>query len=261
MRCYYFVLTLVLVIALGLPAMSPAQDYILGSGDLLKITVYGNDDLTTVARVSGEGKVSFPLAGEIKIDGLSVREVEQKITKVLADGLIIDPHVSVFVQEYRSKKVTILGEVKKPGLYELNGSVTLLEMISRAEGLTESAGDTILVQRTKPDGQSLSISLKELMEKGDAASNISLQDGDSVFVAKSGFVYVLGEVQKPGAYKVDRDTTVMKAVALAGGFTPKASPGRTVIIRKSGSGEEKFKANMSVKVITDDVISVPESFF
>ncbi len=109
-----------------------AQDYILGGGDLLKITVYQNDDLTTETRVSGNGMISVPLIGKMKVAGETPGDVEQKIVQKLSQGYIIDPHVTVFVEEYKSKRVTILGEVAKPGVYELTANASILEIISKA---------------------------------------------------------------------------------------------------------------------------------
>ena len=266
----FLALVIVLLLAAALPSKVMAQDYILGEGDLLRITVYENDDLTTMARVSGDGKISFPLVGELELGGQTVREAQFKLTKALADGYIKDPHVTIFVAEYRSKKVTILGEVSKPGLYELSGNITLLELISRAGGLTADAGITALIQRKKlpagvkqgDEGQYISVNLKNLMEKGDLADNKFVQDGDSIFVTKSGFVYVTGEVSKPGAYKVEDGTTVMKVIALAGGFTDKAAKGRTNLIRKvEGKDEEIDHVDLNLIVKPDDLITVPESYF
>jgi len=265
----FLALVIVLLLAAALPSKVMAQDYILGEGDLLRITVYENDDLTTMARVSGDGKISFPLVGELELGGQTVREAQFKLTKALADGYIKDPHVTIFVAEYRSKKVTILGEVSKPGLYELSGNITLLELISKAGGLTAGAGETAIIQRKKQpgvkqadDGQFINVNLKNLMEKGDLADNKAVQDGDSIFVTKSGFVYVTGEVSKPGAYKVEDGTTVMKAIALAGGFTEKAAKGRTNLIRKvEGKDEEIDHVDMNFIVKPDDLITVPESYF
>jgi len=259
-------LAFTLILALVFSASGLAQDYVLGEGDLLKITVYENDDLTTQARVSGDGKISFPLVGDVSVGGLSVHETEQKLTKLLSDGFIMDPQVTVFVAEYRSKKVTILGEVNKPGLYQLSGNVTLIEIISQAGGLTATASDTATIQHkasgAADGGAYISVNLKNLMEKGDLSDNKNVQDGDSIFITKSGFVYVTGEVQKPGAYKVEDGTTVMKAVALAGGFTDKAADGRTSLIRKvDGKDEEIKRVDMGFIVKPDDLITVPESYF
>jgi len=249
-----------------------AQDYVLGEGDLLRISVYENDDLTTQTRVSGDGKITFPLVGEFAVGGLTVHDAEAKLTRLLADGFILEPHVTMFIMEYRSQRVTILGEVVKPGLYELNGNVTLLEIISRAGGLNLNAGDTALIQKKSDNPHPVegvdqdkiysTVNLKALMEKGDMSANYIVQDGDSIFITKSGFVYVMGEVQRPGAYKMEAGTTVMKAIALAGGLTDKAAPGRTKLLRKiDGAEKEMEKVDMNSVVKPDDVITVPESYF
>jgi polysaccharide export outer membrane protein len=288
---YLFVLTaLAATLLTGRPAM--AQDYMLGGGDLLKITVYQNDDLTTETRVSGDGMISVPLVGKMEVAGETPAEVEQKIVQKLSQGYIIDPHVTVFVEEYKSKRVTILGEVAKPGVYELTANASILEIISKAGGLTDKAGDTVVIKRKKtpaqstdkpkavsvsnntsgaetmqaaeqsdPDNTYIKLNLKELMEKGNLADNPNVQDGDNIFVTKSGFIYVTGEVKMPGAYKYEEGTTVMKAIALAQGLTDKAAPGRTKLIRKVDGKDESMRVNMEDPCKPDDVISVPESFF
>lgn len=260
-----FISVVMFTLALCFPVMGLAQDYVLGEGDLLNINVYDNPDLTTQARVTNGGAISFPLVGEVKVAGLSVRESEEKLALLLKDGLLRDPHVSVFVVEYRSRKVTMLGEVKAPGLYELNGNVTLVEMISKAGGLTELAGDTIIIQHRPAvaggESEPESVDLKRLMENGDISANIAVQDGDSVFITKSGLVYVTGQVNRPGGYKLEKNTTVMKAIALAGGLTNIAAPGRTYIVRKSGSRQARLDAEMGDSVLPEDVINVPESYF
>lgn len=250
------------------PANGPlAQDYILGENDLLKITVYENEDMDTESRISGDGMISFPLVGPVRVAGLTVIEAEKELTLLLADGYIIDPQVTVFVKEYRSKKVTILGEVNKPGLYELDGSATLVQIISKAEGLTEKAGDKVLIKRCGAIGtggdeiQSITVNLKDLNEAGDASSNTDIQDGDRIFVTRCGLVYVTGEVRKPGAYRHEEGMTVIKAIALAEGLTDKAAPGRTSLIRKIEEGEVAIDVEMGCTVQAGDVISVPESIF
>ncbi len=271
----------------GKPAM--AQDYILGPGDLLKITVYENGDLTTTARISGNGMISVPLIGKIKVAGMTSGEAEQKIDRKFSQGYIIDPHVTVFVKEYKSKQVTILGEVAKPGVYKLTSNATILDMISKAGGLTDKAGNRIVIKRGKnnpapaadapealpaanqtggaappghePGSTYITLNLKDLMEKGDLAENLYVRDGDNIFVTKSGFIYVTGEVKMPGAYKFEEGTTVIQAIALAQGLTDKAAPGRTTLIRKVDGKDKKMRVGMEFQLQPDDVISVPESFF
>ncbi len=258
-------IALVIFLTASVARQTMARDYIIGAGDLLNITVYDQPDLASQVRVSGEGNIAIPLAGEVKVAGLTVRGAEKRLTSLLADGYLKNPQVSVLVAEYRSRKVTVLGEVKNPGLYELTGDVSLIEMLSKAGGLTEKAGDTLIITRKAPaaegHGTGISVNIKKLMENGDAASNLFLRDGDSIFVTTSGFVYVTGEVQRPGAYKVEKDTTVIKAITLAGGLTGKAAPGRTTLIRKAEGKEKKMRVDMGDSVQPDDVISVPESFF
>lgn len=240
-----------------------AQDYIVGERDVLKITVYDNPDLTTVARVSGEGTILFPLIGEVKVSGLTIPQIAKKVADLLADGYIVNPQVIVFIEEFKSKKVTVIGEVLKPGLYELPGQTTVLELLSKAGGLTKDSGDRVIVKRKSPQGeQSLEINLRQLIEKGDTSIDVTLQDGDSIYIPKAGFFYVTGEVKKPDAYKFEEGTTVIKAVTMAGGFTDKAATKRIKIKRKEDGKEVLLeKVGFDDLIKPDDVIIVPESFF
>ena len=247
-----------------------SQEYVIGAGDLLKITVYDNPDLTTEARVSNDGKITFPLIGEVHVSGITASEIERMIGLFLEDGYIVKPQVSVFIAEYKSKKVSVLGEVAKPGLVILPGKSTLLEVISDAGGITLNAGETLTIQRkansaaTEKSGSNEIVEvvdLKKLFEEGDVTANVSVVDGDSIYVPKAAFVYVNGEVKSPGAYKITKGLTVHKSITLAGGFTPKASQRRTKIIRKAGKQEETMRAKMDDLVQPDDIILVPESWF
>lgn len=248
---------------LSIPFLLHAQDYIVGERDVLRITVYDHPDLTSIARVSGEGTISFPLIGEIKVSGLTIPQIAKSISELLAGGYIVNPHVIVFIEEFRSKKATVMGEVSKPGLYELPGQTTFLELLSRAGGLTKDAGDKAIIKRKMSQGeQSFTIDLKRLIDKGDTSIDMSLQDGDSIYIQKAGFFYVTGEVKKPDAYKFDEGTTVLKAITMAGGFTDKAAEKRVKIKRKdSGKENTMERVGLDELVRPDDVIIVPESFF
>src|SRR6185369_13060263 len=177
------------------------------------------------------------------------------------------PQVSVFITEYKSKKVTTLGEFTKPGLVELRGNSTLMEVISNAGGITVNASETLIVKRKilKPDGPgedlTIVVDLNRLLEKGDISTNIMVKDGDSIYVPRAAFIYVSGEVKTPGAYKVTKGLTVLRSITLAGGFTQKASKDRTTIVRKTDRGEFTLEAHMEDHVMPDDIIVVPESFF
>lgn len=245
---------------------SLAQDYIVGEGDVLKITVYDHNDLTTIARVTGEGEILFPLIGQVKVGGLTVSKIVEKISKLLADGYVVEPQVSIFIEEFRSKKVVLMGQIDKPGLYVLNAQTTFLEILSKAGGLTKDAGDKAIIKRKSDnaDGNEhkIIIDLKKLIEKGDLSLDMQIIDGDSIYITKAGIFFASGEVKKPDAYKYEEGLTVVKAITMAGGFTDKASTGRVKIIRKV-DGQEKVieRVKMDEFILPDDVIVVPESFF
>lgn len=257
---------LVFIVFLILTPHSYCQDYIIGEGDVLKITVYDHPDLTTVERVTGEGTISFPLIGQVEVAGLTTFEISEKISTFLTNGYIVNPQVTVFIQEFKSKKASIMGQVNRPGLYELPGTTTFLELLSKAGGLTKDAGDKAIIKRktVSPDKNenSIVIDLKKLIETGDISLDIPIADGDSIYIQKAGFFFVTGEVKKPDAYRYEDGTTIIKAITLAGGFTDKASTGRVKIIRKI-HGKERIlgKVKMDEPVLPDDVIVVPESFF
>ena len=254
-----------------LPSIARGQDYLVGEGDLLKITVYGHPDLETMVRVGGDGKITFPLLGGVEVAGLTSNGIERKIILLIEDGYIKNAHVTVFIAEYKSKKVTVLGEFSKPGIIKLTGEATLLEVISDAGGVTLNAGETLYIKRKSIDGLnaedagkdiSVTVDLKRLLEGGDVDVNVKVKDGDSIYVPRASFVFVSGEVSKPGAYKITKDLTVLKAITLAGGFTIKAWRGRTKIIHKNEDGSEvTVRARMDDIVSPDDMILVPESFF
>lgn len=262
---FYLLLFLAVVAVPGfsLGAEEPLNDYRIGDGDVLQITVYDHSDLTTVARVDNGGTIQFPLIGIVRIGGQTVRQTADQIAKGLGGGYIVNPQVSVFVQEFRSRKVTVVGQVANPGLYELARPTTLLELISKAGGLKADAGDSIIVKRRGPRGeQQLTIDRRALMEKGDTTVDIPLRDGDNVFVAQAGIFYVTGQVNKPAAYKLEEGASVIKGITMAGGFTNLAATKKVRIIRKV-EGAEKVLENvpMHEMIKPEDVIVVPESFF
>ena len=246
--------------------VSFAQDYIIGEGDVLKITIYDHEDLTTVARVSGEGVIVFPLIGQVEVKGLTLSQITQKISVLLADGYVVNPQVSIFIQEFRSKKAFIMGEVNKPGLYVLPWQTTLLSVLSEAGGLTKDAGDKAIIKRktNSPDKNEsiITVALRNLVEKGDTSLDVPIIDGDSIYIPKARVFYINGEIKKPDVYKYAEGTTVIQAITMAGGFTDKASNGRVKIIRKvQGKEEVVEKVKMDQIVLPDDIIVVPESFF
>ncbi len=252
-------------------------EYKIGPQDLLEVSVFGLDELNKTVRVSEAGNITLPLLGEIAIGGLTKNELELKLQDLLRKDYLQNPQVTVFVREYQSRRVSILGAVGIPGVYELVGTQTLLEVIALAGSLTEEAGDEIIILRKKPDGkdQSVRISIDDLMRKGDASLNIRLQSRDIITVPldREVTIFVYGRVNKPGAITVRRSKipTLQRAIAQAGGFAEGASKGGVILTRKSGEGKEiRIKVNVKdiikgkredIQLQEDDVIYVPESIF
>lgn len=245
----------------------PVQDdYLIGSNDVLKITVYDHADLDVVSRVSGDGSIQFPLLGSVTLGGLTLKGAIKEIERQLKDGYLVNPQVTIFVEEYRSKRVMVIGHVVNPGILELSGSTNLLEVLSLVGGLKENAGDEATITRSSPenprDKQILRVDLKRLMETGDSELNIPIIDQDTIFIAKAGMVYVTGEVGSPGAYKYEEGATILKAISVAGGFTPIASKNKIRIVRIVDGEEEIIeRVALQEQVKPGDVVVVPESYF
>ena len=247
-------------------ASARAQDYIVGEGDVLKILVYDNDDLTTTERVSGEQVITIPLIGQVHVKGLSISQIADEIKSLLADGYLVNPHVSIFIEEYRSRNVTILGQISKPGLYELREETTLLELLSTAGGIKDGAGGEAIIKRIHNTGKNgvniIKVDLQRLLEKGDTALNVAIIDQDSICISKADLFYINGQVNRPAVYKCYPDTTLLKAVTMAGGFTGIASRKKIKIIRKKNGKEAVLnRVKMDQSILPDDIIVVPESFF
>jgi polysaccharide export outer membrane protein len=254
-----------------------ATDYRVGPKDLLEISVFGLDELNKTVRISEEGKITLPLLGEVEVEGLTKAELERKLSQLLEEKYLQNPQVTVFIREYQSKRVSVLGAVPNPGTYELLGRQTLLQIISKAGGLTQEAGKEIIVIRQQEDGTStsLKISIDDLIQKGDPTLNIPLQLDDiiNIPIDKIVYVYVFGQVTKPGALDVKKSNipTLLQAIAQAGGFSERASKGAVLIKRIDEDGKEvKIKVNVraiirgkrkDIQLEENDVVFVPETIF
>jgi polysaccharide export outer membrane protein len=260
------VVVLAFLAVLWCAAPCGADDYRIGSQDVLKITVYEHPDLTTETRVSEDGRLTFPLIGDVPAKGLSPRQLEAAIAgRLSGEGFINSPQVNVFVLQYRGQRVTILGEVMKPGQYDLSGPTTILDLMSLALGVTPNGGYQITVFRKEQgaDGaettRKIPVDIDRLLNSGDLSQNLLLTNRDVIHVPKAVF-YVYGEVNRPGAYRVEKGITVRRAVSLAGGLTPKGSH-RVEITRREADAEKRFSADIDDLVQVDDVVRIKESIF
>lgn len=218
-------------------------DYRLGPEDLVDVTLYDivgrtGEPRHVTARVSRSGVVTLPLVGSVAIAGKTATEAEETL-RTAYRRFIHEPQVAVFVKEYRSYRVSVVGYVEKPGVYEVAGERTLLEVIAMAGGLNPAAGKTIHVSRATRDRmETMIVDLDRLAREGDVRLNLAMLPGDVVNVPKAGVVYVEGSVKKPGAYRLRESMTLTQAISMAGGPDDKiADRGGTRLFRSGASGE------------------------
>jgi polysaccharide export outer membrane protein len=227
----------------------------LGVGDAVRVTVFQQPDLATEARISEKGTVVVPLIGEQKISGKSTAEAGKQIAEALKSGKYLkDPQVSVSLATLRSRQVSVLGQVARPGLYPLDDtSMGITQVLAAAGGVLPTGADSATVMR---DGKQQRIEVKDK----DAA--FKLQGGDTVYIERAPVFYIYGEVTRAGAYRVEPDMTVMQAIAAGGGITPRGSDRRLKLRRPNDKGKlVETDAKLQDRVRPDDVIIVKESLF
>jgi len=240
------------------------MDYKLGPGDIVRITVYGHEDLITEDRITERGYISFPLLGEVAVSSFTKGEVEQRIAQMLEAGdLIKKPSVTVRVVQYHSQQVSVIGMVMKPGTFDIDKPSSLLEMLARAGGIAPDGSDRITILR-KQDGKDvrLEVDTMVILKHGKAEDNVNVAIGDVVFVPPAPVFYVYGEIQRPGVYKLQRDMTVLQALAVGGGLTPRGTDNAIKIIRHvDGVQVQTMDSRLTDIVKEDDVIRVKERLF
>jgi polysaccharide export outer membrane protein len=241
----------------------------IGGGDLLLISVLGASDFNHEVRVATDGSVSLPFIGSVKVVGLTPREVATDLQGRLSQGgYFNNPQVSVFVKEYATQGVSVLGEVQKPGVYPLYGARTLFDVISAAQGTTPVAGNKVYItHRDRP--QQPEIVKLSYDPTGETHSNVPVLPGDTVIVQKASMMYVVGNVQKPtGIAMVDPGLTVLKAIALAQGITPNAALDKARLVRKTSDGQVAIPLELKkmlaaqvpdMQVEPGDVLFIPNS--
>jgi polysaccharide export outer membrane protein len=221
------------------------SDYLLGSGDKLQIKVYEAEDLNTTVRVSSRGYVTLPLLGAVLVNGLSAREAEEMIENLYRVRYIKDPHVSIFVEEHFSRRVTLMGQFRNPGTYDYLSKQRLLDVMALGGGLSDIAGRVVQVRRYSnlQEGQSVFVvDLDQLIKEGSSDLNIQINSGDVLFVPEAGSFFVDGAVRRPGAYHIKHTTTLQEAFLEAGGLAPYANRERATLIRITETGNREMIA-------------------
>ena len=251
----------------GVPAAANAVGPLtpLGPGDSVTMHVFGQPDMDSVLGVADDGSIRVPLAGSVQVGGLSPESAARRVEKAFKDGgFFIDPHVTLTVTQSLSQRVSVLGEVKTPGRYPVDAKTSIIDLLAQAGGETEFASDTVYVLRADATGtvKRFPVSVKGLVGSGPLTPTQLLRAGDSVYVPRAEQFFILGEVQKPAMYKLEPNLTVIQAISVAGGVTPKGSDRRVEIKRVGKNGEQVvIKAHANDLVQPDDVIRVKESIF
>lgn len=255
---------MVFALLLAAPAWSGDSDYLMGTGDVLHITVYGQPDLTTDARVSETGTITFPLIGDVKLAGRTPAQGETEIAQRLGKGgFIINPFVTLNVVQYRGQHISVLGRVNRPGQYALEKISRVTDALALAGGIVIDGADTVTLVRTR-DGKTTyhDIDVIGLFKAGGEASNEIVQDGDILNVARQPMFYIYGEVQRPGAFRLERNMTVVQALSLGGGLTQRGTQRGIKILRRDDKGAlQELSTQLGELVKKDDVIYVKESLF
>jgi polysaccharide biosynthesis/export protein len=241
----------------------------IGPGDELDVSVFGLPDLSQHARVGDSGDVSLPLIGNLHLAGLSSGEAQALIERRLVEGHFVNnPHVSVYVREYTTEGISLMGEVNRPGVYSALGGHRLLDLIETAGGLTSKAGRTVTVAHRDDPQHPITLTLSNNAAKA-AENNIELLPGDMIVVSKAGIIYVIGEVNRPGGFVMENNNiTASQVLAMAAGPTPMASLNGTRMIRRTLGGLQdtplRLKKLLEAKIPdiqlqADDIIWVPNS--
>jgi polysaccharide export outer membrane protein len=246
-------------------AQQAPKEYVLGAGDVIRVTVFQNPDLTTESRVSETGGISFPLVGTVPVGGLSLPGAEQKIAQMLKDGgFVTKAQVTILLTQIRGSQVAVLGQVNRPGRFPLETSNTRLsDMLATAGGIAATGADTVIVTGVR-DGKPFrrEVDIAKMYLQGDLSADIPLQGGDALYVHRAPVFYIYGEVQRPGSFRLERNMTVMQALASGGGITLRGTLRGMQINRRDASGKpEAVRPSLDDLLQPDDVIYVRESMF
>jgi polysaccharide biosynthesis/export protein len=241
------------------------NDYVLGPADHIKISVYEYPDMTTEARISENGKIRFPLVGEVVLGGLTVQEAEARIAdKLKSGGFVLKPQVNVLVTSFRSQTVSVLGQVNRAGQYPVDRPSRVSDMLATAGGIAPIGADTIVLTRTEA-GKTERFEIDQTSAFGgnDTAKDMLVRGGDVIFVPRQPQFYIHGEVQRPGYYRLESGMTLSQSLAVGGGVTQRGSELRVKVTRRDPSGTKFVTREFGpIELLRpDDVVYVSQNLF
>jgi len=264
-RLFAFSLGLFACCGIAFAQSVDTTEYVLGAGDLIKVSVYQVPDLSAEVRISETGQITFPLLGNVTVAGSTVTGVQEKIAKALRDGgFVLKPQVIVSILQVKSSQVSILGQISKPGRYPIETTTTKVsEIIALAGGILPTGSDVVTLVGTRNDKSvRLEIDVPAILQFGKSELDINVVNGDIIYVAVAPTAYMYGEVQKPGVFPLTRGMSVLQALAQSGGLTPKGTERGMRVHRRDAKGVvQVLDIKMSDLVESGDVIYVRESVF
>lgn len=247
------------------PPAGAVSEYKLGPGDVVKVTVYEYPDLTTETQVTETGNITFPLLGEVAIGGLGKTAAEAKLAGLLkSGGFVKQPQVNLSISQYRSQQVAVMGQVNKAGKYALDApSSSVTDLLSLAGGVTPDAADTItVIKNQRGSSTKVDVDLLKLFQAGDMKQNIEVDNGDVIYVPRAPVFYIYGEVQKPGTYRLEHNMTIIQALSLGGGLTPRGTDRHIKVHRRGSNGQRQtLEVALTDLLQPDDVVYIKESLF
>lgn len=244
--------------------MASAADLLLGAGDVVKVSVYGNPDLGVETRISEGGLLTFPLLGTVPVAGMSVAAAEKKLSELLeSGGFVRKAQVNIIVTVMQSQLVSVLGQVNRPGRYPVDGQRSVMDMLATAGGIAVDGGDSVSLIRKRGGTTSREvIDVVDLVRKGSVGAEFEVNGGDVIYVERSPRFYIYGEVQRPGTFRLERSMTVLQALSTGGGLTPRGTERGMQIKRRDASGKlQVLDAKHDELLQADDVVYVKESLF
>jgi polysaccharide biosynthesis/export protein len=243
----------------------------IAPGDLLEIAVFDAPELTQQVRVGADGKTQLALLGNTPLAGMTAQEAAEMIARELRDrNFLVQPQVNVLIKEFASQGVSVMGEVQHPGIYQVLGPRTLLDVISMAGGLTNAGDSRVTIKRRTGAEENVTVKLKNDDVQTSLANDVQIYPGDLVMVPRAGIVYVLGSVNRPGGFVMQDNgkLTLLQALAQAGGTSSSAAASHAVLLRKNGDGYITNKLNLGriergkvadLALLANDIVFIPNS--
>jgi polysaccharide export outer membrane protein len=248
-----------------------SNDYIVGPQDVLRILVFDEPTLSNSFRVDADGSFQYPFLDRVPAAGKSLRQIEQFLSTALEAGFVRRAQVTVEVEQFRARSIFVMGEVRQPGKFTMQGQMTVLEGLAAAGSITQNAGSEVMVLRPNAPSSAapvdasanatvLTVNLAEL-QLGKLSENLVLQEGDTLFVPKAEKFYMTGQIKSPGAYTWERGLTVLQAMSLAGGLTDKGSNRRIKVIRSVDGEQVERGIDLTEEVQPGDTIVIATRLF